>query len=88
MARNGSGTYSPPAGSWTNPVNGQLASSGDWTALLNDITAALTQSVSRDGQSPLTGNLQVGGNKITGLADGTGTGQAITFAQLFNQGTE
>jgi len=88
MSRNGSGSYSPPSGSWTNPVNGQLATAGDWTALLNDISAALTQSVSADGQTPIVGNLNLGNNKITALSAGTGSGNALEFSQLFNQGTE
>jgi hypothetical protein len=86
MARDGNGTYVPPTNSWSPAINGVLASSGDWQALLDDIVAALTQSVSRDGQSPLTGNLQLGNNKITGLSAGTGSGQALAFQQLFDQG--
>jgi len=88
MPRSGSGTYVAPSSSWNPATNGQLASSGDWQALLNDIVAALTQSVSRDGQSPMTGNLQMGGNKITGQAAATGSGQALIYEQLFSQGTE
>jgi len=88
MARNGSGTYVAPSSSWNPAINNTLATSGDWQALLNDIVAALTQSLSRDGQGPMTGNLQMGGNKITGLTAGDGTGQALIYEQLFNQGTE
>lgn len=86
--RNGSGTYVAPTNSWNPAINGNLATSGDWQAILNDIVTALTQSVSRDGQTPITGNLQMGNNKITGLTAGSGTGQAVSFEQLFNQGTE
>lgn len=88
MARNGSGTMVGLNNSWSPPISGQLAAAGDWQAIYLDLIAALTQSLSRDGQGPMTGNLQMGNNKITGLSDGTGTGQAISFAQLFNQGTE
>jgi len=88
LARNGSGTYVAPTSSWNPATNGNIATNGDWQALLNDIVSALTQSVSRDGQTPITGNLQMGNNKITGLTAGTGTGQAVSFEQLFNQGTE
>lgn len=78
----------PISNSWYPPVNGQLAQAGDWQAIYLDLIAALTQSLSRDGQGPMTGNLQMGNNKITGLSDGEGSGQAVSFAQLFNQGTE
>ena len=84
--RNGSGNYTPPNSSWSPAVNGILATSGDWTALLNDISAALTQSVSRDGQSPMIGDLPMGNNKITGLSAANGSGQALAFQQLFDQG--
>lgn len=87
MARNGSGDYTPPNSSWSPAINGTLATAGDFTALLNDLSSALTQSVSRDGQSPMTGPLNMGNNKITGLSQGTGTGQALAFEQLFAQGT-
>lgn len=87
MARNGSGDYTPPNSSWSPAINGTLATAGDFTALLNDISAALTQSVSRDGQSPMTGPLNMGNNKISGVTAGTGTGEALAFQQLFAQGT-
>lgn len=88
MPRNGSGTMQGLNNSWSPPINGQLAQAGDWQAIYLDLIAALTQSLSRDGQGPMTGNLQMGNNKITGLTAGSGTGQAVSFEQLFNQGTE
>jgi hypothetical protein len=88
MARNGSGTMNPISNSWYPPVVGQLAAAGDWQAIYLDLIAALTQSLSRDGQGPMTGDLQMGGNKITGQSAATGTGQALIFEQLFSQGTE
>ncbi len=88
MSRDGSGNYVAPSNSWNPAISGQQAVYSDWQAILNDIVAALTQSVSRDGQTVMTGNLQMGGNKITGQAAGSGTGQALIYEQLFNQGTE
>lgn len=88
MSRNGSGTMVGLSNSWSPPVAGQLATAGDWQAIYADLIAALTQSLSRDGQGGMLGNLPMGGNKITGLGDGTGSGQALTFSQLFDQGTE
>ncbi len=88
MSRNGSGTYTPPTNSWNPAVNGVSATAVDWQSILNDLSAALTQSVSRDGQSPMTGNLSLSGNKLTGLGAGTGTGDSLRFEQLFDQGVE
>jgi len=88
MARNGTGQYVAPNSSWNPAIGGVLATAGDWQALLNDLSAALTQSVSRDGQSPMQGNLNLSNNKITGLAAGTGAGDAATWAQLFGASTQ
>ena len=87
MSRNGSGGYSLPSNSWNPAVNGVTATAADWQALINDVATAIQQSVSADGQTPITGNLQMGGNKLTGLAAGSGTGQSLRFEQLFSQGT-
>lgn len=68
MSRNGSGTYTPPTNSWSPAINGTLALTSDWQALLNDIVAALTQSVSKDGQTVMTGSLNMGGFNLTNVA--------------------
>jgi hypothetical protein len=86
MARNGSGQFDLLVNSWNPATNGVLATAGDYQALINDIAAALTQSVSKDGQTPLTGPLNAGNNPINNVTAGTGTGQALAFQQLFNQG--
>lgn len=88
MPRNGSGQYSAPTNSWNPAINGVPATAADWQAVLNDIVSALTQSVSRDGQTAMTGNLPMAGNKVTGLGNATATGDALTFAQLFSQGQQ
>lgn len=82
MARNGTGTYFLLVNSWNPAVNGVTATAADWQALINDLAAAITQSVSADGQTPLTGNLQAGNNKITGLALGTANTDSATIANL------
>ena len=88
MPRNGSGQYSAPTNSWNLAINGVPATAADWQAVINDIVSALTQSVSRDGQTAMTGNLPMAGNKVTGLGNATATGDALTFAQLFSQGQQ
>jgi hypothetical protein len=82
MARNGTGTYTPTSGSWSNgAANGVLASLSDWQALLSDLSEALSQSLSKDGQTVLTGNLQMNNFKLTGMGVGTGVGQPLTWEQ-------
>ena len=86
--RNGSGTYSAPSGSFNPATNGNSATAADWNTLLADLVAAMTQSVSADGQTPITGNFNMGNNKLTSLGAGSATGQSLAWQQLFSQGTE
>ena len=76
MSRNGSGTYSLPAG---NPVVTGTTISSTWANnTMNDIASALTDSVAADGQTPMTGNLNLNTNKIVNLADPTLVQDAAT----------
>lgn len=68
MARNGSGTYSLLNNTAYPATNGVTLLSADWNAELADIATALTGSVAADGQTPMTGNLPMGGNRVTGVA--------------------
>jgi hypothetical protein len=49
---------------------------------MTDIATALTGSIAADGQTPITGNLAMGGNKLTGLGTGTSSGDSVEFAQF------
>jgi len=80
MSRNGSGTYSLPAG---NPVVTNTTISSTWAnTTLTDLATAMTGSIAADGQTTLTGNLQMNSNKLTGLAVGTTTGDSVEYSQL------
>jgi hypothetical protein len=80
MSRNGSGVYSLPAG---NPVVTQTSISSSWAnGTLGDIAAALTGSVAADGQTPMTGALDMNTQKIVNLGAGTVAGNAIEYAQF------
>ena len=48
----------------------------------NDFSQAFNNTVCRDGSSTMTGDLKMGGKKITGMAEGTADTDAITKAQL------
>jgi hypothetical protein len=72
MSRNGSGTYNLPAG---NPVVTGTTISSVWAnSTLTDMANALTQSVATDGQSPMTGALNMSTNDINNV----GTLTALT----------
>jgi hypothetical protein len=76
MSRNGSGTYTLPAG---NPVVTGTSITSSWAnTTLSDIAAGLTQSVAADGQTPMTGNLNMTNNTIENVADATAIGDAVS----------
>jgi hypothetical protein len=80
MSRNGSGTYTLPAG---NPVVTGTTISSTWAnTTLTNIASALTDSLAADGQTTATGNLKMGANRITGLADGIASTDAATVSQV------
>lgn len=80
MSRNGSGTYSLPAG---NPVVTGTTISSTWANnTLADIASALTDSVAADGQTPMTGPLNLNNQKIQNLATGTAPTDAANVTQV------
>lgn len=69
MPRNGSGTYSLPAG---NPVvTGTTISSTTHNTTMSDVATALTGSLAKDGQTTPTNNLPMGTYKHTGVGAAT-----------------
>lgn len=83
MPFNGSGAYSAPASSWNPATDGTVINSTDWTALLADITTALSTAVLKDGTQTITANLPMNSFKLTGLAAGSAAGNSLRWEQLF-----
>lgn len=80
MARNGSGIYTlPPV---YKAVPNTTILSAQHNGPLEDIQAALTGSVASDGQTPMTGDLQLAFNKIVQLAPGTEPDHAVRLDQI------
>ena len=85
MPRNGSGTYSLPAG---NPVvTGTTISSTVQNNTMSDVATALTASIAKDGQTTPTANLPMGGFKLTGLGAATAATDAAQLQQIQNADT-
>ena len=85
MSRNGSGVYSLPAG---NPVVTGTVIASTWANnTLTDIASALTGSVAADGQTPMSGDLDMNTNKVINLEAGTVAGNAIEYDQFVNATT-
>lgn len=80
MPRNGAGSYSLPVGYLATPGEDILATQHNQP--LEDIAGALTGSVPRDGSAGMTGNLAMGGNRITDLAEPVGANDAVRLADL------
>lgn len=82
MARNGSGTYSLPAG---NPVTTGAVISSTWANnTLDDIATALTASLAKDGQTTPTANLPMATYKHTGVGTATATTDYARADQVQN----
>ena len=80
MSRNGSGVYSLPP---LNPVvTGTTISSAWANNTMNDIAATLTDSVAADGQTPMTGALNLNTHKVINIVAGTVAGDAVEYVQF------
>lgn len=62
-------------------VNGQPILPSNHNPPLQDIASGLGQVLLRSGVAPMTGNIAMTGNKITGLANGTNDDDAATVGQ-------
>jgi hypothetical protein len=82
MSRNGTGTYVLPTG---NPVVPNTAITVSWAnGTLNDIANALTQSLAADGQTPVTGNLNMNSNNINNVATLNATTENVSTSNVTN----
>jgi hypothetical protein len=78
MSRNGSGTYTLPAG---NPVVTGTTITSSWAnTTMQNIADALTQSVASDGQTPMSGALNMATSKIINVGTPTLSTDAVTKA--------
>lgn len=81
MPFNGVGTYAPPAADFP-VVSGTTVSSTHFNNTVNDIATALSDCVTRDGQSAWTQNLPAGGFKLTGMGAGSVRGDSTRIAEV------
>jgi hypothetical protein len=81
MPYNGSGTFNlfTPG----NPVvTDTVISSSVFNSTMSDVATALSTAMTRNGQSPATANIPLGGNKLTGVGLGSVATDAATIANL------
>lgn len=81
MPRDGSGNYVLPSG---NPVvtNTIISSNGWANPTLSDIASAITQSLSKDGQTTPTADLSMGNFKLRSLAAAIARTDAVNAGQI------
>jgi hypothetical protein len=72
--------YSLPPGYLA--VTGQVILASQHNPSLEDLAAALTNSLPRNGAAPMIGHLDMGGFKVTNAGEGTADGDYVTLAQL------
>ena len=66
-----------------NPVVTNTTITSSWAnGTLTDVGTALTQSLSKDGQTTATGNLPLGGFHLTGLGNGTARTDSANIGQI------
>lgn len=82
MPRNGSGVYTLPPVYLATP--GTTIRSDQHNTPMQDIEAALTASLPRNGSAPMTGPLAMGGRRITGLGLPTDDSDAARKAYVDN----
>jgi len=85
MPFNGSGVYVPPGADFP-AVTQTIISSTKYNNVVNDIAAALGNCVTRDGQSPMTGALPLGGQAINAVALGSAPSPSINFTGAASTG--
>lgn len=81
MPFNGSGSFSVYTPG--NPaVTGTTISSTAFNNTMNDFATGFNNTMTRDGQSPATANIPLGGNKLTGVGNGTARTDALPVGQF------
>lgn len=84
MPRDGNGTMTR-VHNWTDDANANIdITASRFDAENDDFRDEITNSVAADGQTPMTGNLQMGTNRVTGIGDATALTDAISAKQVQN----
>ena len=79
MARNGSGTYNRAVAPY---VAGTTITAATVNSEMDDIATALTGSMARNGESPATANIPMGGFRLTGLGNAIANTDAAALGQV------
>lgn len=86
MPFNGAGQYVLPTPQYP-AVPGTVILAEDYNQVLEDLAAALSSTLVRDGQAAATGTISLGSFKLTNVANGVNSGDAVNFGQVFTNPT-
>lgn len=86
MPYNGAGNFVSLPPPQYPAVAGDVIRAAYFNAVINDLIAGLTNAVTRDGQSPATGDLPMAGKRHTGVGDATAVDQYMAFGQMVGTG--
>lgn len=81
MPFDGNGTYTLPSPEYP-AVSGTAISSSDYNDILADLATALSNCITRDGQSPATNHIPLGNFRITGLGNPVASTDAVSRGWL------
>ncbi len=81
-SRDGNGTFNR-AYDWTDDAANSIPiTASRFDTEMDGVASELTNSVAADGQTTMTGNLKMGGFKVTGMANGAASTDAVTLSQV------
>lgn len=87
MPFNGAGNFVSLAPPQYPAIAGDVIRAAYFNAVINDLIAGLTNTVTRDGQSSATSNLPMAGKRHTGVSDATASDQYASYGQLLSAAT-
>lgn len=83
MPRNGSGGYALDPSTWNPGVDGVTATTSDWNVKVKaDLETAIAGSVAADGQTPMSGALDMGNNRVTNVLAPNSVTDAATAGEI------
>lgn len=82
MPFNGAGNFVSMAPPQYPAIPGEVIRAAYFNAVIDDLIAALSNTITRDGQSPPSSNLPMAGKRHTGAADGVAADEYATVGQL------
>lgn len=83
MPFNGSGVYTPPGADFP-AVAGTLIESAKYNNVVTDVSSALTNCITKDGQTTPTSNIPMGGFRVTGAGNASSAQDLTTKEQTID----